>query len=154
MRLKGRSAIELAKMFASGSCPVATDLLGPERHLAEWRVDMLTGPIPSLGGIFRHRKQFYLASGSGKVKGSNLFFSNFFWGGFALDDSNAFDSIDHRGVLLVDYDQIENSPFTRGKILDRVRTTANPNIHLGEFYYSLGSHSMGPYYFSLTRIEP
>jgi hypothetical protein len=158
MRLKGRSAIELAKIFAKGACPKAIDLLGPHGAFAEWRVDMLTGPFPNLGGrLFRHRKQFYATTPSrtpSGVTGCNVFFTNTRWGWFNLDDTNAFDNIDKRGVLFIDYDQPENSSLTRGKIVDRVRTTTDPNVLLGEFYYALDGHSMGPFYFSLTRIAP
>ena len=158
MKLQGRSAIELAKIFAQGSCPIASRLLGPDRLLTDWRVDMLTGPIPNMGGWpFFHRKQFYPASLSRNpsgVTGCNVFFCNTRWGWFILDDSNAVDKIDQQGVLLVDYDQPENGSLIRGKISDRIRTTTDPNVLLGEFYYALGGHSTGPFYFSLTRIVP
>jgi hypothetical protein len=154
MRLKGRSSIELAKVFAMGRCPKATTLLGPQNSLSEWRVDMLTGPIPNLGGIFQHRKQFYLLYGSGEVMGCNVFFKDTRWGWFVLDDCDAFDAIDKRGVLLINYDLPENGGLTRDKILDRVRTTDNSDVLIGEFNYALGGHILGPYYFSLTRLPP
>jgi hypothetical protein len=153
MRLKGRSSIELAKIFAGGSCPKATSLLGPEGVLSEWRVDMLTGPIPTMGGWpFRHRKQFYPSlAAPAKVTGCNVVFNNLRWGWFHLDDNTAFDGIDRRGVLFVDYDLPENGCLAQ-KIIDRLRTIDKPNVLLGEFSYNMAGRSLGPYYFSLTRI--
>jgi hypothetical protein len=150
--LKGRSSIELAKIFAKGSIPKATMLLGPGNSLSEWRVDMLTGPVPNLGGLFRHRKQFYLSSVSGKITGCNLFFKDTHWGWFVLDYDCAVDSIDKRSVLFINYNVPENGDLTRNKISDRVRTTDDGDHLIGEFYYELTSHVFGPYYFSLTRI--
>ena len=151
MRLKGRSSIELAKIFAGGSCPKAASLLGPNGEKSEWRVDMLTGPIPNMGGWpFRHRKQFYQSRLT--PTGCNTFFNDTRWGWFQLYDCGAFDSIDQHGVLLLDYDQPGNGVLTQGKIIDRLRTTDKPNVLLGEFSYNLAGRSMGPYYFSLTRI--
>ena len=156
MRLKGRTKVELAKIFAQGSCPMASRLLTLDKHLSEWRVDMLTGPIPNMvGWPFFHRKQFYpaghLTSG---VAGCNMFFGDTRWGWFSLDDSSTVDEIDKRGVLFINYDDVCNGSITRRKIIDRVRTTNDPNVLIGEFRYFLGIRTFGPYYFSLTRIEP
>lgn len=148
MKLKGLSVVELDKVYAAGRGPKATELLDDsDSHFdypVEWRVDILTGPIPSLGGWpFRHRKWFWQFS-SGNVAGCNSFFKNMRWGWFKLDD--------RRAALDVDYDQPENGKLTRN-ISDLVRTTDDPNVMLGQFYYETDSRAFGPYYFSLTRIE-
>jgi hypothetical protein len=154
MKLKGRSAIELAKIFAMGKCPVAARLLGPLYGVSEWRVDLLTGPIPNLGGgYFKHRKQFHRRA-NGKVAGCNLFFRDLRWGWFVLDDRRDSDNVDLRRVLVFDYDQLENGLVTRDRMLDLVRTTDDPNVLLGEVRYALWGLVAGPYYFTLTRMDP
>jgi hypothetical protein len=154
MNLKGRSVAELAKIFAMGKCPMASRLLGPQRELSQWRVDMLTGPIPNLGGApFHHTKQFYWSEANNRFTGCNLFFGGrVSWGAFTLDDSSYMDVVDRQGVLFFDYNQPRNSDLTRGKIADHVRTTDDFNVLIGEFYYFQGARIFGPYYFSLTRM--
>lgn len=158
MKLKGLSKIQLAKIFMAGDCPRAGNLLGPDRGLSEWRVDMLTGPIPNLGGRwFRHRKQFHVST-TGQVMGCNILFDDTRWGYFVLDDVDTYEEADDRKVLFINYKQPENGTLTRGRIRDYVRTTHDVDVLIGEFYYNFGAfevfRTVGPYYFSLTRIKP
>jgi hypothetical protein len=152
--LKGHSIVKLAKIFAMGNRPSARHLLGKDDATSdsEWRVDMLTGKFPNLGGgFFNHRKHFQLDGD--KVVGFNVFFGNTRWGYFALDDRTAFDNIDGRSVLAIDYNQAENGWLLRGAILDKVRTTGDPNLLIGEFFLITRKGYRFASYFSLARIS-
>lgn len=127
--------------FLQGKAPDPKSLLGPNGEKAEWRVDMLTGPIPNMGGKwFRHRKVFELVGD--EVRGCNILFSNFKWGRFVVKTHDV-EGID----CCIDYNVPENT-FTRG-IEDFVRTTEDPNVLIGEFYFK----GVRRAYFTLTRIR-
>lgn len=153
--LKRLTEHELDMVFQMGECPDALSLLGPEGAPSEWRVDMLNGLLPNLAGWpFHHRKLFYYlptdaaADGCprGIVGGCNLMFGKRRWGHFLLDDEHVFSDNDKKLVLFIDYDQSENGFATRD-IRDYVRTTNNPDLLLGEFWYGRSrSH------FTLTRL--
>ena len=150
MKLKGLSVVELNKIYARGRGPKATELLDDsDSHLdygpAEWRVDMLTGPIPNLSSWpFHHRKRFWFSMN--RVIGHNAFFKNMRWGWFKVVHASV------PSWTVINYHQPENGKFIRN-ICDFICTTDDSNIMLGQFYYEMGSRTFGPYYFSLTRIE-
>ena len=129
----------LETLFSMGTCPTVNRMVGCGAG-AEWQVSMLSGPIPNLGGrFFRHRKRFDWGNG---VFGHNILFSRFAWGFFKAlwPWDNGYNQ------MLLDYDQPTNT-FTR-RIHDVVRTTPNPDIMIGKFFW--GKCFLG--YFSLTRI--
>lgn len=41
---------ELQRIYDEGTAPTLAQLLGTGMACAEWRVNMLTGPIPDMGG--------------------------------------------------------------------------------------------------------
>lgn len=132
----------LEEQFLSGKIPDPKTLLGPHGENAEWRVTMVTGPIPNMGGKwFRHRKLFVLMGEN--VVGCNILFSNYKWGRFKVVGGLPREPV--RGLLL-DYNVPENG-LTRG-IRDFVRCTDKENELLGEFYYKGKRRA----FFTLTRI--
>jgi hypothetical protein len=146
VNLKILSRRELDVVFRQGSCPAAASLLGPGGRLAEWRVDMLTGPVPSMGGrVLRHRKQFWGRPG-GSVVGCNVLFRDLRWGWFSLGDRD----ILGRG-LIVDYDQPENG-LLRDRVRDYVRQVGVPGVLLGRFYLMWRGYPRFVGYFSMTRL--
>lgn len=152
VNLKRLSRIELDTIFKDGHCPKATDLLAVNMSVdrwSEWRVDMLTGLIPNMGGWpMRHRKQFYVSS-EASIVGCNMLFCDWHWGWFILNDRLGL-PVDLE-YLLIDYDCPENGDLVRNRILDRVRTTNDPNVLLGRFYLVWRGKPRFVGYFSLTR---
>jgi len=143
---------DLFTVFAEGSCPQVLDLLAPQGKPSEWRVDMLTGVFPNLAGRpFRHRKRFVPASG-GFVRGFNVFFGDYRWGYFFLNDDAYY--LKEKSSLLIDYRRAENGLLTRGHILDEVRTTGDKDVLLGRFNLVVFGKPRFVGYFSLTRIIP
>ena len=141
----------LAELFAKGHCPSASSLLGPTETPSEWRVDMLTGPFPNLGGWpFRHRKRFF-TTGGGLVNGCNIFFINWRWGHFFLNDDALYIG-EGDASLIIDYRREVNGELVREHLLDKVRTTDDPTLLIGEFYWRSKGGARLMAYFSLTRL--
>ena len=148
MTLKGLSAFELSKIFNEGKSPLVASLLGPPHEIpCDWRVDMLTGPIPNLGGWPLHHRKRFQKRDNGWVEGFNLFFGNTRWGAFDVE----YHVTANRSELYFNYDKLENSSIVRG-FLDYVHTTEDSNLLLGKFFYIKGSRALGPYFFSLARV--
>ena len=138
---------DLLGVWRDGQVPSSDNLLGENGTPCEWRVDMLTGPIPNMGGWpLHHRKIFWRIdlSESGRTCGLNIFGKGWGWGSFYV--------VPAEDRALFGYDLPDNSVPLR-KIRDEARTTSNPNILIGQFYYRLPVVGYwGPYYFSLTRL--
>lgn len=133
----------LKALFIAGSAPQPETLLGPGGSLSEWDVTMLTGILPNLGRRWtKHRKQFTKLADI--VGGGNILFDNVRFGWFDLEESKS--EVDSREVLRINYDVPENGTFTR-PISDQIRTTSDPNMMIGRFYYK--NRFIG--YFALTR---
>jgi hypothetical protein len=146
---------DLEEEFRSGWAPLASDLLGPRGENAEWRVTMLTGPIPDLGGsLLRHRKRFYRGDGR-VVRGHNVFRRGWGWGCFEIRFGVS--GLDWRPVLCLVYDVPANM-FCARLVSDEVRVVAPrgelfaepslPSELLGRFCY--GGIFLG--YFRLDRL--
>jgi hypothetical protein len=150
---------ELEAAFLSAKAPSPESLLGPEGQPAEWRVHMLTGPIPRLR---RHRKSLESTDVPSKpgepaekcVVGCNITDEDNRWGWFQLEDAVFDEKIggDGKPVLLINYAVPKNGRVTRN-IRDEVRCTKNPDVLLGRFYYLLLGHKFFLGYFTLTRIK-
>jgi hypothetical protein len=148
VRLAELSSSALEAVFRDGSCPRAVDLLGPGGCSSEWRVDMLTGPVPSMGGrLLRHRKRIRCLP-DGSVAGCNVFRSNWLWGWFSAVDDLASSGPDRS--LLLDYGHPVN--LLSNRIRDRVRGTSDPNVLIGQFCVAWRGRPRLVGYFSLTRI--
>lgn len=133
-------------LFRAGNVPLSRSLLGP-CGASEWRVDVRTGIVPSMGGWpLRHRKR--LASYRGRVTliGENVLRSDFRWGFF--ENMIVGSELDHRPSMLLSYDLPANGWFVR-QISDHVRTTSDPHMLVGRMYFR--KTFMG--YFTMTRGE-
>jgi hypothetical protein len=142
---------QLDAEFVHGKIPMLDDLFGgPDVHVAEWQVVMLTGFLPNMGGpLLRHRKQF-MRTTDRSVVGCNLFRDDYRWGWFKLDP--AIGGL-FFGSLLIDYDVPENGVL-RGHIQDFVRTTLDPNVLIGRFYLKPWSTFRYVGFFKLIRLSP
>lgn len=141
----------LKRLFLAGKAPEPVTLLGPDSLPAQWRVRMLTGLIPNMGGPqFRHRKLFVPGV---TIGGCNVLFSDFRWGWFQLEkDTYSVEAGgDDEPVLLINYDVKKNNCVT-GRIRDYVRATMNPNVLIGRFHYMWRGRPRFLGYFTLTRI--
>lgn len=130
-------------LFAAGKVFHPTDLLAPDGGAREWRVRILTGLIPNMGGrILRHRKRFYLAGG--KVRGVNVLCNALYWG---YHDVLPGWGRDGRLAMVLDYGVPCNS-FLTNHITDVVRTTEDPTLLVGKLYCGdwFGGH------FTLERL--
>jgi len=150
---------QLAARYAKGSAPMPAMLLGANGKSSKWRVTMLTGPIPNMGGWpFYHYKEF--VPYTLVVRGYNVFVLSVmirfllwfiswlihfdgYWGRFFLESKN-----EH---LLVNYDESENTWITR-RIRDHLRTTEKPDEMLGKFHWVFRGREIFLGYFTLTRI--
>ena len=134
---------ELEDLFLAGKRP--TTFFKEGETSSEWRVDMLTGPIPNLGKIFKHRKRFTeFGRTPGMPIGSNVFWKNFLWGSFLVWSRPSSE------LAVIDYDYPKNTFLTR-RITDMVRTTPNHNVLIGKFYYKIFGKLRFLGYFTLTR---
>ena len=167
MNLQNKTSIELAKIYAMGDAPDPLILLKEDQTDCEWRVDMLTGPIPNLGGkFFRHRKRFIYScavateidqegnaicrySGPMMVYGHNTFFAKTRWGWFRVDNPES----DGISATVLNYGSMK---CVNGCLISRIentlRTTVSKDVLLGKSFYNLGKRELGPYFFSLTRL--
>jgi hypothetical protein len=139
---------ELERRFRLGHAPEPTRLLCPDGGPAEWRVDMLTGPIPNMGGWpLHHRKWFDDLGGCNLLRGYR-------WGQFEYHSAVYSRKVDGDGglVLCLDYDvpEIQFKPTRR--IVDYVRTTYDPDVMLGRFHVRWRGRLRFLGYFSLTRV--
>jgi hypothetical protein len=139
----------LGRMFAEGGVPRQSDLLGHDGAPAEWRVTMLTGPIPNMGGRWLlHRKRF-VADGGNKIFGCNILRQDLRWGhfkvGLAMGD-------DGKPATLIDYDVSENGRLMR-RVCDLVRATPSPNVLIGRFHVVWFGRRRLLAYFILERLE-
>ena len=148
----------LETLFRAGNKPESETLLGPNGEPCEWTVEMLTGPIPDMGGKrLRHRKVFErpAANGNvrdGNVRGCNINCSNVHWGAFyvSLSSYNDGDYSDEKPVAYLVYN---GGSITR-RICDMIRTTNDPNVLIGKFFYKWRGRYRFLGYFTLTRIQP
>lgn len=135
----------LEAIYRYGSIPMPESLLGPKGGPAEWRVVMLTGPIPNMGGkLFHHRKRFWRRGEGDEVIGENVLFDDTQWGHFTLRL--------WAGALLIDYNTNANGVSRR--IRDLVRTTPDPNLLIGKFHLVWRSKPRFLGYFTLARRAP
>lgn len=142
---------KLEKIFLEGKVPAKASLLEPDGRLSEWRVDMLTGPIPNMGGKwFRHRKQ--IVGVGEEILGCNILFANYRWGRFQiLDDGRVAYDGDKLPVLFLDYAIHGNGKVT-SSIRDFVRTTKDVNVLIGRFNLNFWGRKWFLGYFSLRRL--
>lgn len=147
--------------FVHGKVPTPDQLFGgPDVHLASWRVIMLTGFPPNMGGspLF-HRKEFQRTT-DGTIVGCNIFRADWRWGWFKLDleagkvNADVVDGPPANGSMLIDYDVPENGWLLRGNIVDYVRTTLDPDVLIGRFYYRLWSDFRFGGFFHAVRLIP
>lgn len=148
-------------LFCAGGLPPEASLLGPGLA-SEWRVDVRTGLVPSMGGWpLRHRKRLAAYRGRVNLIGENVLRRDIRWGFFVTEDlqlgcfvtespawGSALSEIDHRPSMLLNYDLPANGWFVR-QIRDHVRTTSDPNVLIGRMYFR--GHFLG--YFTMTRGE-
>ena len=131
---------ELTEVFGLSEIPEINELNG------EYRVDMLTGPIPNMRGI-GHRKIF--AGTNGAVRGCNIVFSKARWGDFFLEKAACSDP-GELPALLINYDVPENGCVTK-RIRDQVRRLDEYGHYLGRFYMTLFGKPRFLAYFMLTK---
>jgi hypothetical protein len=134
----------LDELFHEGTMPEPAALAG------EWRVDMLTGIVPSMYRL-NHRKVIEIGSGGG-IFGSNVLFRDAKWGYFYVEKifGRAF-GFDDRPALLIDYNRTINGEMSRN-LRDYVRCLA-PGLFLGRFCYQFGSRLIFLGYFTLAKID-
>ena len=133
------------RIFARGEAPKPEDLLGDGNQPAEWDVIMLTGPLPNLNHKWiQHRKRFFLRRD--RVCGANLVFNQTRFGWF--DPRRTSWLPDLAGpALLLDYEEDSRNGFLMGGVRDYIRSTSDPDLLLGRFYYNSRFLS----YFALVR---
>lgn len=134
------NAKRIAELFEQGHAPDPLQLLNPDGGIGEWRVDMLTGPIPSMGGWPLHHRKRFVPLTQRMIIGCNVILKDRCWGHFDLVPS-IFDT------LLLDYNVPGNGWMRH--IRDQLRTAPNPNVLIGRFYWR--NHPRA--WFTLTRLE-
>ena len=128
-------------LFKAGQVP--DNFLSPDGRPQEWSIRMVTGPIPSMDfWPLRHRKRIV-----DKFCGANIFFDNFLWGYF-----NCYNRVKDSSKWLDYSNNSGNSKFTN-RILDTIRTTPNPDVMIGKFYYKLFGKYRFLGHFTMTRIK-
>jgi hypothetical protein len=137
----------LDAVFADGQSPTVASLFFSRNvewgDAAEWCVNMLTGPIPDMGGSpLHHRKRFTVVPDG--IVGVNILRARYRWGRFVV--SHVVSS--QGGCMMLDYDRRSNL-LTRS-VRDLLRTTSDPNVLIGKF--CLGRNLRFLAYFSLTRL--
>lgn len=134
----------LEQLFVAGGIVHPTCLLNGDHSPCEWSVKIRTGLIPDMSGkLLRHRKRYFVREGF--VRGVNVFRTDLRWGyhtvlvGWGLDG---------RPSTVLDYDVGEN-PFFFRTVVDRLRTTEDPDLLVGKLY--VGDWFGG--YFTLARLR-
>lgn len=141
---------DVERLFRRGESPT---LLRAGEVASEWRVDVLSGPLPSMGGWpLRHRKRFDLTplgDVRGRVAGHNVFRDDLRWGRFSVVDvvTGSF-----RAFSCLDYDVDGNSWPVR-RMLDYIRQPADrPDLVVGLYGLVLWGRYRKLGHFTLTRI--
>lgn len=125
------------ELFKSGQVPKT--FLGPNNESQEWSIRMVTGPILSMDfWPLRHRKHIHQAF-TGYQRGYNKFFKDLEWGFFVKDTNK------DGNYCILDYDN--------HKIKDLVRTTPNPDVMVGKFYYKLFGKYRFLSFFIMQRVK-
>lgn len=132
------------KLFEDGFVPSYEDIL--KNSLTQiWSVKMVTGPIPNMSyWPISHRKVFYGNPLSRAVNGWNL--TSYPWGFFGTWAAG----LGRSASRYLDYDRKENGPILR-RVADKIRTTDDPNVMVGKFFYLLFDKPRFLGYFTLTR---
>lgn len=134
------------QLFVSGKLVDPQQLLTSGTYPCEWRVRILTGLVPDMGGrLLRHRKRFYLSSVNNSVRGVNVVRDACYWGHHVVRPGWGRDG---RPATVLDYGGQGNTLFTRN-LVDVVRTTDDPDLLIGKLYS--GDWFGG--YFTLARIR-
>ena len=135
---------QLEKLYSEGRAPTPAQILGPGMPTTEWRVNMLTGPIPDMGGWpLRHRKRFH------RGYGRNVLLRDTEWGRF--DCFYGFHS--STDCLMLDYGGSGGNGRLTSRIRDFVRTTPDPDVLLGKFFFLWRGKLRGGWFFKLTRAK-
>jgi len=121
----------------------------PTALAGEWRVDMLTGIVPSMYRL-NHRKVIEIGR-CGGVFGNNVLFRDTKWGYFYVEKIfGRTYGFDDRPALLIDYDRPPNK--LSNNLRDYVRQLA-PGLFLGRFCYQMEDRLIFIGYFTLTKID-
>jgi len=133
------------RIFATGEAPKPESLLAEGNQPSEWDVIMLAGPLPNLNRKWIcHRKRFYLRRD--RVCGTNLVFGRTRFGWFDPRRTSWLPDL-AGSALLLDYEEDPRNGIIMSRVRDYVRTTPDPDLLLGRFYYRGRFIS----YFSLAR---
>ncbi len=112
----------------------------------EYWVEMLTGIIPNLKNVFKHRKRFFTQDNT--TAGYNMFFKNYIFGHFSIEEGTELDV----PVIILNYNQKQNSCIFR-RIKDKVRCIEKDKVYLGRLTYNLFGKFRFVGYFTLTKIN-
>ncbi|MDD3887149.1 MAG: hypothetical protein PHN19_00030 [Patescibacteria group bacterium] len=128
-----RDSKKLDIIFQSAGFSELNDFVG------QYKVNMLTR-LPNFKSL-SHRKSFYRQDN--KIYGHNIFFKNYIWGKFALEQE--------KDKVIIDYHQGHNT-FISDNMIDLVRCIEKGKLYLGRFNLKFGNKLFFLGYFTLTKI--
>lgn len=152
---------EAASLFRVGSGLRATSLLHYGAWPSAWRVDVVSGPLPSMGGWpLRHEKRFENGSqfGGGFVTGVNVFRGRLSWGRFRIFEEYSEVAGSWGHSLIFCYDT-KGAAWPVRRMVDYVRATDDFGLLVGAYGFeekglpghrSRLFHLLG--YFTMTRL--
>jgi len=121
------------KMFREGQCPVGRALLREDGSPSEWRVRMVSGPVPDLSRL-HHRKRF--ESVQGVILGHNVTDVVGKWGRFSVRHSPVPGKnglLDGGMALCLDYSGRNGSIVSRVRDYVRLPWAADRRVMVGQF---------------------
>jgi len=147
-----RTREEVERLFGEGVGGSEASLLLSGGRPCAWRVDVASGPLPSMGGWpLRHQKIFRRAV-DGRVVGHNVFRGSVEWGSFRILEEFSDVGGSWSSSLLFSYDVPGNGWLVR-RLVDHVRATPDPDLFVGTYGCEgpSGYRLLG--YFTLTRMD-
>jgi hypothetical protein len=136
-------------MYSVGGTPDPEIFLGPGGESTQWSVQMLSGPIPDMGGWLRHRKIFHGTRNG--VIGRNILRDGFEWGYFDVV-APATKTPFSQEPLVLDYSVTKMNGRASRLIVDHIRTTRYEDVLVGKFHVRRSNGLLLLGYFTLTKI--
>jgi len=136
-------------MYSNGMTPYPESLLGPDGESARWAVQMLSGPIPDMGGWPRHRKIFHRTRNG--IIGRNILRDGLEWGYFDVVAPPAKTPFSQEPLVL-DYSVTKMNGRATRRIIDHLRTTRYEDVLVGKFHVRWSNRLLFLGYFTLTKI--